>query len=309
MALLKRKLGKTGLNVTQLGFGAMELRGPGVWNGRVISDREADEVLNAVLDSGINFIDVAGCYGIAEESIGKVISARRKEFYLASKCGCVMTAIADGRYDVTHNHDKDTYLRNIDESLRRMKTDYVDIWQLHNPLTTPDSVRPLLETLERVKTSGKVKHIGISTTLPYINDFIAMGVFDTFQIPYSCLQPEHHDAIRRAAATGAGIIIRGGIGRGGPGARTASKVAVDLYAAAKLDELLPAGMTAPDMILRYTLTHPDCHTTIIGTLNPAHLQQNIAASLQGGLEKGLNDEITARVRSAIQRQADATMSS
>ncbi|MFH1378603.1 MAG: aldo/keto reductase [Planctomycetota bacterium] len=304
MALLKRALGKTGLLATQLGFGAMELRSPQVWNGRAITDAEADSILNAVLDSGINFIDVAGCYGVAEESIGRFISSRRKEFYLATKCGCTMTPVSRDKCDVTHIHDRDTYLRNIDESLQRMKTDSVDIWQLHNPLMTPDAVRPLLETLETVKKSGRVKHIGISTTIPYIDDFIAMGCFDTFQIPYSCLQPEHHDAITRAAASGAGIIIRGGIGRGGPGAQTASKTTVDLYAAAKLDEVLPAGMTASDMILRYTLSHPDCHTTIIGTLNPAHLKQNIAAAEQGGLEKGLYDEITLRVRTAIQRQAD-----
>ena len=301
MPLPKRLFGKTGLSVTQLGFGAMELRGPQVWNGRPIADADADAILNAVLDSGINFIDTAGCYGVAEESIGTFISSRRSEYYLATKCGCTFTPVLNGKLDVTHVHERDTYLRNIDESLRRMKTDYIDVWHLHNPNMTPDEVRPLLDTLYEVKSRGLVRHISISSTLPHIDAFIEMGVFESFQIPYSCLQPEHHDAISRAARSGAGIIIRGGIGRGGPGSATASRAVVDLYDAAGLDDIRPPEMSAQELILRYTLSHPDCHTTIIGTLNPQHLAQNIVAAEKGKLDPALYDEITARVRAALSR--------
>ena len=80
--LPKRTLGRTGLEVTTLGFGAMELR-----NG--VSDKDAAALLNAVLDAGINFIDTSIDYGESEAHIGKHIANRRAEYYLASKCGCV----------------------------------------------------------------------------------------------------------------------------------------------------------------------------------------------------------------------------
>src|ERR1700682_4404082 len=81
-----RTLGRTGLNVTQLGYGAMELRGAP--RGRDITDAQAEQVLRAVLDSGINYIDTSIDYGVSEERIGRFIDDRRAEFFLASKCGC-----------------------------------------------------------------------------------------------------------------------------------------------------------------------------------------------------------------------------
>src|SRR5882672_9174109 len=83
----RRQLGCTGLSVAVLGFGAMDLGGPPAANE--ISDDEAGRVLNTVLDSGINFIDTAVCYGSSEARIGLAISHRRREFILATKCGCV----------------------------------------------------------------------------------------------------------------------------------------------------------------------------------------------------------------------------
>src|SRR5207302_11506618 len=81
-------LGRTGLEVTKLGYGAMELRGSGAMIGRDLEPDAVDAVLNEVLDAGINFIDTSPDYGLAEERIGATISHRRDEFFLASKCGC-----------------------------------------------------------------------------------------------------------------------------------------------------------------------------------------------------------------------------
>ena len=125
---------------------------------------------------------------------------------------------------------------------------------------------------------------------------IELDVFDTFQIPYSALATEHHDWIKLAADTGAGIIIRGGVAQGGPDAEIQRPALNDVWQQASLDELLPAGMTKAQMILRYTLSHPHCHTTIVGTCNPAHLAENIAAATYGPLPTELYDHITRRVR-------------
>src|SRR6266581_3216427 len=84
--LPKRELGRTGLQVTMLGYGAMELRG--VPRGREVTEAQAETILHAALDSGINYIDTSIDYGLSEERIGRYIASRRSEYYLASKCGC-----------------------------------------------------------------------------------------------------------------------------------------------------------------------------------------------------------------------------
>src|SRR5207302_4918240 len=88
--LPKRELGRTGLQVTMLGYGAMELRGAP--RGRDVTEAQAESILNAVLDAGINYIDTSIDYGLSEERIGRYIGHRRAEFYLASKCGCLVGA-------------------------------------------------------------------------------------------------------------------------------------------------------------------------------------------------------------------------
>src|SRR5947207_13842095 len=90
MTAAKRELGRTGLQVTTLGYGAMELRGAP--RARDIAEEQAETILNKVLDSGINYIDTSIDYGLSEERIGRYISHRRAEYYLASKCGCLVGA-------------------------------------------------------------------------------------------------------------------------------------------------------------------------------------------------------------------------
>src|SRR5439155_19420199 len=87
MAVEKLELGRTGLQVTTLGYGAMELRGAP--RARDITEAQAETILNKVLDVGINYIDTSIDYGLSEERIGRYISYRRDEYYLASKCGCL----------------------------------------------------------------------------------------------------------------------------------------------------------------------------------------------------------------------------
>ena len=85
-SLPQSSFGRTGLSVTKLGFGAMEVRGPRIWSGRPIEDAKAEQILNAVVDNGITFIDTANDYGRSEEYIGRFLSHRRDEFVLATKC-------------------------------------------------------------------------------------------------------------------------------------------------------------------------------------------------------------------------------
>jgi aryl-alcohol dehydrogenase-like predicted oxidoreductase len=106
---------------------------------------------------------------------------------------------------------------------------------------------------------------------------------------------EHHDWITRAAETGAGIIIRGGIAHGGPDADIRRPALNDIWTRARLDEVLSRGMNRAELILRYTLSHPHCHTAIVGTCNPIHLAENLAAAESRPLPSDLYEEIRSRV--------------
>ncbi len=292
--MITKTLGRTGLKVTQLGYGSMGLRGPRAWGVRVVSDEDADRLLNTVLDAGINFVDTAPDYGVSEERIGRYLSARRAEFYLATKCGCAPIQHED-RLEVRHVWTRDVIRRNIDTSLQRLRSDYVDVLQFHGGDAETLEREGLIDLLRGFREQGIIRFFGVSSSLPHLPGLIDLGVFDTFQIPYACLAPEHHDWITRAAEAGAGIIIRGGIAHGGPEAEIQRAALNDIWTRAKLDEVLPEGMKRAELILRYTLSHPHCHTTIIGTCNPDHLAENLAAAARGPLPAELYAEIRSRI--------------
>ncbi|MBM81562.1 MAG: aldo/keto reductase [Planctomycetaceae bacterium] len=292
--MIKKTLGRTGLKVTQLGYGSMGLRGPRTWGVRVVEEADADKFLNAVLDAGINFIDTAPDYGISEERIGRYISSRRDEFYLATKCGCSYTQHED-HIEIDHVWEKDVVARNIETSLKRLQCDSIDLLQFHGGDAVTLQKSGLIDLLLQYRDQGVIKFIGSSSKLPSLPDLIDLAVFDTFQIPYSCLSPEHNELITRAGESGAGIIIRGGIAHGGPDAEIQRPALNDVWTAAGLDELVSDEMSRAELILRYTLTHPHCDTTIVGTCNHEHLAENLAAAAKGPLPASLFEEIKQRV--------------
>src|SRR5438093_2313960 len=161
-------LGRTGLQVTRLGYGAMEVRGSRIWGGRPITDEQARTILNVVVDAGINFIDTANDYGRSEEFIGKYLSHRRSQYYLATKCGCTVVRRDEYGDDTPHVWTKENLFRGLHESLQRMKTDYVDVMQLHNPMVQQSEQGRVVETLQEMRAQGKVRWLGISTTLPHL---------------------------------------------------------------------------------------------------------------------------------------------
>lgn len=294
--LPRRTLGRTGLEVTTLGFGAMELRGAPA--GPEITDEAAGELLNTVLDEGINFIDTSIDYGRSEELIGKYISNRRSEYVLASKCGCVPGA--PGGSD--HVHTAENIRNGVENSLRLLQTDHLDLVQFHRSLTeTEFHAEGALEELLALRDEGKVRFIGVSAVLPTLNEQIDMGIFDEFQIPYSALQRDHENAITRASDAGMGIVIRGGVARGAPDDwenrryyMVPNATMRNFWDEAKLDELLD-GMSRTAFMLRFTLSHPGLDTTIVGTSSQAHLRDNIAAALAGPLPESVLEEAKSRL--------------
>ena len=295
--LPKRKLGRTGLQVTMLGYGAMELRGAP--RARDITDDQAETILHAALDGGINYIDTSVDYGLSEERIGRYISHRRDSYYLASKCGCLVGAPPAPRgQSGPHLFTRQNILAGVEQSLTRMKTDYLDVVQFHiSPSRRTLEENGAVEALLELKAAGKVRFIGMSGTLPHLRDHIAMGVFDVFQIPYSAVEREHEATISAAAAAGAGIVIRGGAAKGAPAAGKQSGMQWDRWQRAQIDDLLD-GATPVEFVLRFTFSHPDMHTTIVGTINPAHLQSNIDALQKGPLAPSVYAEAKRRLTDA-----------
>jgi aryl-alcohol dehydrogenase-like predicted oxidoreductase len=295
--LPKRQLGRTGLQVTTLGYGAMELRGAP--RARDISDGQAETILRAVLDAGINYIDTSIDYGLSEERIGRYIAHRRDNYYLASKCGCLVGAPPAPRGERSpHVFSRENIIAGVEQSLRRMKTDYLDVVQFHiSPSRETLEENGALDALLQLQAAGKVRFIGMSGTLPNLRDHIAMGIFDVFQIPYSAVEREHEDAISCAAEAGAGIVIRGGAAKGAPSTEKQTGLQWDRWQRAQLDDLFD-GMTSVEFVLRFTFSHPHMHTTIVGTVNPAHLQANVAALEKGPLPSDVYVEAKRRLGAA-----------
>ncbi len=294
--LTKNMLGDTGLNVTRLGFGAMEIRGAP--RGRDVTAEQADTILNAVLDAGINYIDTSVDYGASEEFIGRFISHRRDQFFIASKCGCKVGAPASpGPGPSAHEFTRENVIEGVEQSLRRMKTDYMDVVQFHiSPSLATLNENGALEALQELQQQGKVRHIGMSGTLPNLPEQIDSGAFSVLQIPYSALERQHEDLITAAAAKGIGNVIRGGVAKGEPGeSGVAGRVSWDTFDEAKLDELLDEGEPRTSFMLRFTVSHPGMHTTIVGTINPAHLQQNVDAVERGPLPADVYEEAKRRL--------------
>ena len=280
-------LGRTELPVTRLGYGAMAVSDS--------DDQHAETILNAVLDAGVNFIDTSIDYGRSEEFIGKYISNRRSDFYLASKCGCSVLpeAVAQGR----HVYTRENIIAGVDQSLARMKAEYLDVVQFHgSPSKDTLDGHAAIETLRDLQNDGKIRFLGSSSTLPDIKDHLQMGVFDEFQIPYSALQREHEEIITKSAEAGIGTVIRGGAAKGEPGA--SSQGIVDWWKKfdqAQLDDLREEGESRTAFILRHTLSHPQVHTTIVGTQNSDHLQENLKAALRGPLPADVYAESNRRL--------------
>ena len=268
-------LGRTGIEVTRLGYGAAHRRS--------MTEDQRNTILNAVVDAGINLIDTANDYGNSEELIGRYLDGRYSEFHIATKCGCSRSG---------HVWTRDNLFRGLDESLERMKLDQIEVMQMHNPSVADCEQGGLVEALQEMREQGRVKWIGVSTTLPHLPTFLEWGVFDVFQIPYSALERDHEEWITKAAEAGIGILLRGGVALGEPGVGLGKADRWDTFEKAGLHELQDEDESRSAFMLRFTLTHPHTHSIITGTTNPGHLAENVQAVMKGPL----SDEVYAEAK-------------
>lgn len=292
----KRLLGKTDLDVTIMGFGSMELH--------LLDEKSAVALLNKVLDSGINYIDTSPEYPMSEYYIGKAISNRRREFILATKCGDNMTGIGE-----TYSFDRKTIFSNIDESLRLMQTDHVDILQLHGVIPEyfqDNDFENIIDLLKEIKNSGKALHLGLTicNKAPGMYGFPAGYGYNSLlrfascqdieviQLVYGGLTRLSENVILEAYKNyGTGIVARGLI-------KKYDDSYVGRLKAAKLYQLCEEGENENDFLIRYAMTHPGLSTALIGTKNINHLSKNVQLAEKGGLSQEVYLEAKRRLNFA-----------
>ncbi len=287
--LPKAVLGRTGLEVTRLGYGA-------AFRKRITEDH-ADRLLNEVVDAGVNFIDTAGDYLDSEVRIGRTLSHRYGELHVSTKCGCTERREPHHVNGSIHEWTRDNLYRGVEQSLRRLKRDSLEMVQLHSPTVEECERGRLVETLADMRSAGLVAWAGISTELPHLPAFLEWGVFDYFQLPYSAVQREHERWITRIADAGAGVVVRGGV-------RPEVPQRWEAFERARLPELLEDGETASSFMLRFALSHPGTHTVIVGTTNADHLRENVHAALDGPLPGDVYAEARRRLDDAGETPAD-----
>ena len=263
-----RTLGKTGLEVSRLGVGLSEIRS--------VDPSRVAEVLNAALDAGINFLDTSACYGNSEELIGRTVSQRRDEFVLATKAGHVT-----GDYD-GESWTPETVRDSIDRSLKRLRTDHLDIVQLHTCSVDVLERGEVIEVLQDAKQAGKTRAIGYSGDNEGALWAVESGLFDTLQTSFNLVdQNARLKLFEPAVAQDMGIIAKRPIANGAWGASSApSSYAADYFKRAQAMAALGPIPETPDhrilLALGFTLAHEAVDTAIVGTQNPEHMRTNIA---------------------------------
>ncbi len=205
-----RTLGRTGLRVSVIGLGTMVHAG----HFGPMKDEESLGAIDAALELGVNFIDTSDAYGAgySETLLGKALKGRRDKVILATKGGNVMVGPTRGK----RNFGVDYIDRVMQESLQRLETDYVDLYQLHNPTVETIRTDEIWELLERRKKEGKIRHYGVSiNSTEEALAAIEGGRSDTIQIEYNLLDQEPAEKVFPAAQkAGVGVIVRVPLRRG-----------------------------------------------------------------------------------------------
>ncbi len=289
-----RPFGNTGLEVSRLGIGLAE-----IGMHLPAADRtRAAVVLDTALDYGINLLDTAACYGNSEELIGDAVSHRRDEYILATKAG---HAAGD---ETGEAWTGPVVTRSIERSLRRLKTDHVDIVQLHSCDVDVLVRGEVIRALEDARSAGKTRFISYSGDEEAAAWAVDSGIFATLQTTFNLVdQNARRGLLEDARNAGMGIIIKrpiaNGIWGGGPDQPRATSRFDDISERVRAMANEGPIPGSPDdrilLALGFTFAHPQVDTAIVGTTNPAHLVSNIEMVNSGlDLADGVVEELYRR---------------
>ena len=276
----KRRLGKTDMDVSVLGFGGSEI------GYEEASEETVANLLNGALDSGLNVIDTAECYRDSEEMIGRAISGRRDEFYLFTKCGHPHGG------ESAPNWSKDSILQSIERSLKRLKMDKIDIVFLHSCSESELHKGEAIEALQTARQRGYTRYIGYSGDSRAAHFAAESGAFDALQVSINIADQEAIDlTMPIAREKNIGVIAKR------PIANVAWKTGhkpIDSYHHEYWERLRTLNYDflrnddrekTVGIALRFALKVPGVHTAIVGTKHPDRWEQNAKLLEAGALSE------------------------
>ncbi|WP_339060503.1 aldo/keto reductase [Tepidibacillus marianensis] len=266
--------------VTFLGFGALSIGrdwGYGTMEQKQRpTEEESGRILNSILDLGVNLVDTARAYHQSEERIGNYISSRRNEYVLATKCG--EHSIEPSTY---YDFSYDAIKESIDRSLRLLKTNVIDLLQIHfGP--DPEKVVENGETLAAMKDAqkeGKVRFLGASIDGELATRLIRSRDFDVMQMEYHLLNQKNKKNIQFAKERGMGVLIRTGIGRGLLTSRALELMDTEFREKEKVSQLLELVENDGDLLqalaLQFLYQEEGISSVLIGTKSVERFKKNM----------------------------------
>ena len=275
-------LHKTGFRISEVSFGCMSLKSSGTEN---------DVIINKALDSGINLFDTADLYEKGENEIllGNALKGKRQEIYVSTKVGNRWKQDGSG-WDWCPR--KEYILKAIDDSLKRLQTDYIDLYLLHGG-TMDDPMDETIEAFERLVDMGKIRSYGLSSIRPnVIREYVDRSNIAAVMTQYSLLdrRPEE-ETLHLMLQNNIGVLARGSMASGllidkptedylGMKALEVKKIVNDIK------HNLPEGRTLQETVVRYVIDNPAVITAVAGIRTMHQLDDALAASLP----KPLTDE-------------------
>ncbi len=281
-----RQFGKTDMKVSAIGYGTSEI------GFRETEQSVVDDLLNDALDAGLNIIDTAECYRDSEEKIGKAVSHRRGEFYLFTKCG--HTSGMEGE-----DWEPGMLRKQIDRSLQRLQTDYVDLIQLHTCSLELLQVGAVIEVLEEAKAAGKTRYIGYSGDNEAAKFAVECGRFDSLQCSVNIMDQANIQAVLPVAEQNQiGVIVKRPVAN----AAWLSEPAEGLYArpywerfqTLQYPELAVSSDEAVARALNFTLSQPAVCTAIVGSSSKNRFRQNVDGLTKYPVDSEINEAFRRR---------------
>lgn len=275
-----RNFGNTGLKVSVIGFGAGHIGSPGV------EEKAVELLLNQLLDHGINLIDTARSYGESEQRIGRYLGHRRNDFILSTKVGYDFPNKPDWSYDAT--------MGTIQESMARLRTDYIDIVHLHSCEKKILENGEAIRALDNAKEQGKIRIIAYSGENEALNYAIHSCRFGSIQCSVNLFdQRGIDDQLPKATVKGMGIIAKRPLGNAvwrynERHDEHGHAVYFDRFKQMNLD---PGELTWEELALRFAAFSPGVDCVIAGTSTIDHLLSNLKIIEKGPLERELFNRI------------------
>ena len=312
----KRRLGKNGPEITSIGLGAWAIGGSGTsfgWGPQ--DDNDSIKAIHAALDSGVNWVDTAAVYGFghSEEVVGKAVRGRRDQALLFTKCGNVK---ADNGRDAVRDLSPASIRRECEDSLRRLDTDYIDLYQFHWPDDrTGTPIEESWATMRELVKEGKVRYVGVSNfDVALIKRCLTVGPVDSLQPPYSLLRREYGDeTLPFCQQNGIGVIVYSPMQSGLlTGKFDISKVAEEDWRRrnrmfveprlsnnlAFIERIRPIaerhGKTVGQLAIAWVLMNPAVTAAIVGARSPQQVAEN-----NGAADWRLSNAEMAEIQQAI----------